>query len=181
MLDREVSGRERASSSTLVAPFRAWWDRSTFLGEVAVLFTVITVGNSVMMLTGLDEPKNGTFAYVHLLGRIAIIVVVVGLFHLGEARVWLHRWRDPARRPNRSPRGVAEAAVGTVLRHWVEGTARVFTTAVIAICLTSVAVAGVRPPAGGVGLYRSLLLLAAVLVPAMFLASGWWHRRRGQV
>jgi hypothetical protein len=178
VLDREVSGRERASPSTLIAPLRAWGHRSTFLGEVAVLFTVITVGNSVMMLTGLDEPKTGTFAYVHLLGRIAIVVVVVGLFHLGEARIRLHRWRDPAHRSTRAPRDVVEVAVGSVLRHWVEGTARVFTTAVVATCLTAVGVAGVRPPAGGVGLYRSLLLLAAFLLPAMFLASRCWHRRR---
>jgi hypothetical protein len=29
-----------------VARVRAWWDASTFLGEVALVFTLVTVGNS---------------------------------------------------------------------------------------------------------------------------------------
>jgi hypothetical protein len=57
-------------------------DASTYLGDVALLFTIVTVGNSAMMLTGLDEPKVGTFAYVHLLGRLGIIALLVGLFYL---------------------------------------------------------------------------------------------------
>jgi hypothetical protein len=73
---------ESAYVSNPVARVRAWWDASTYLGDVALLFTIVTVGNSAMMLTGLDEPKVGTFAYVHLLGRLGIIALLVGLFYL---------------------------------------------------------------------------------------------------
>ena len=72
--------------SNVAARGRGWWDASTFVGYVALLFFVVTVGNSVMILTGLDEPKTGSFAYLHLLGRIGIITVLVALFSLGEVR-----------------------------------------------------------------------------------------------
>jgi transposase, IS30 family len=87
------------NGSGLVVRVRRWWDASTYLGDVARLFTVVTVGNSVMMLTSLDEPKAGSFAYVHLLGRLGIIASLVGVFYLGELRERLTRWRDPTRHP----------------------------------------------------------------------------------
>jgi hypothetical protein len=71
------AGTVSAYRSDVVARLRAWWAKSTFFGDVALLFTIVTVGNSLMMLTGLDEPKNDTFAYVHLLGRLGIITGIV--------------------------------------------------------------------------------------------------------
>jgi hypothetical protein len=178
-----VSEGRAGAWSTLVARVRTWWDGSDFLGEVALWFTIITVGNSVMMVTGLDEPKTGSFAFVHLLGRFGIVVAVVGLFHLDEVGRWLrYRWDltrppgrpHPAGRPVRPER---RSVAGFFLAGWLEGTARVFTTVVVATCVVAVAVAGVRPPAGGVGLYRNLVLFAVLLVPAMHVASRRWHDR----
>jgi hypothetical protein len=165
-----------------VARVRAWWDQGSLLGEVALLFAIVTVGNSVMMVTGLDEPKSGSFAYVHLLGRFGIIVAVVGLFHLDEAGRRLRRWWDLARlpgRPDRSSRSVPESVVGFFLAGWLQGAARVFTATVVATCLVAVTAAEARPPAGGVGLYRNLVLFAVFLLPTMLVASRWWHHRAG--
>jgi hypothetical protein len=161
--------------SDVVARVRAWWDASTFLGEVALVFTLVTVGNSVMMLTGLDEPKTGSFAYVHLLGRLGVITFLVGLFYLDEIRGWFVRWRrhpphPGSDRPRRSMRSVVETLRGSVPRGGLDVFARVYTTVVAETCLIVVAVAEIRPPVGGRGLYRNLVLLALVLLPTMFAA-----------
>lgn len=182
---RGVSDHDRVSGPGRIARVRSWWDQSSFLGEVALLFALITVGNSVMMLTGLDEPKTGTFAYVHLLGRLGIVVVLVGLFHLDEAGDLMKRWRGLARRAartdrDRSRRPVGRAVAGFFLRGWVEGTARVFTTVVVAACLVAVAVSGIWPVAGGAGLYRALVLLAVLLVLVVFVAGRWWRQQEAE-
>lgn len=168
---------ESGDTSSLRARIRAWWAASTFLGDVALLFTVVTVGNSVMMLTGLDEPKDGTFAYVHLLGRFGIITVLVGLFSLDEARGWFARWRRQRRQPSRgdlrrhSTRSAFEAIRRSLLRRGFDGAARVFAAVVVASCALTVALAEIRTPAGGPGLYRNLVLFALILLPAMSLAA----------
>lgn len=175
---------ERTSWSDAVARGRAWWDASTFVGDVALLFFVVTVGNSVMMLTGLDEPKTGSFAYVHLLGRLGIITLVVALFHADDLSERGRRWwgwaRHPVRAhgPLRPPRTAVEGVVASVLRGGVEGSARVFTAVVTVTSLVTVAFAPVRPPAGGSGLYRNLVVFAAILLPVMLVASRSWRRRR---
>jgi uncharacterized membrane protein len=175
---------ESAYVSNPVARVRAWWDASTYLGDVALLFTIVTVGNSAMMLTGLDEPKVGTFAYVHLLGRLGIIALLVGLFYLREVHERLARWRQPKRhaghpdRPRRSPHTVLEAAIEFFFGGWINGTARVFTVLVATACALVLAAAGLRPPAGGVGLYRNLVLLVGMLLLVMLTATRWWQRRR---
>lgn len=182
------SGGASPDGSGLVARVRAWWDESSFLGDVALLFTIVTVGNSVMMLTGLDEPKIGSFAYLHLLGRLGIITVVVGVFYLGEFGTRLTRWWNRTRqaghlnRARPSPRTVLNAALGFFLGRWLEGTARVFTAVVVTVCVVVFALAGVRPPAGGPGLYRDLVLLAVVVLAVMLPATRWWqYRMRARV
>lgn len=178
------AGSVPSNSMGLVARARAWWDASTFLGDVALLFTIITVGNSIMMLTGLDEPKTGSFAYLHLLGRLGIIAVIVGLFSLDEFRErcthgrWASRPR-PVRTAAHGPlrRGL-ETVLGSGPRGGLEGTARVYTTVVAVICVVTVALADLRPPAGGRELYRNLVLLALLLLPVV-LISRWWQRRAG--
>jgi hypothetical protein len=166
----------------LAVRLQRWWDASTYLGDVALLFTVVTVGNSLMMLTDLDEPKTGSFAYVHLLGRLGIIAVLVGMCYLGEVRERLTRWRDPTQhtghpdRTRRSARAVLDAALGFFLSDWLDGTARVFTVLVAALCVFVLALAGLGPPAGGVGLYRNLVILVVILLPVMLTATRWSRR-----
>jgi hypothetical protein len=173
-----AAGSGRGSS--LLTPIQAWWEASTFPGDIALLFTIVTIGNSAMMLTGLDEPKSGTFAYVHLLGRFGIIVAVVGLFYLDEARAWFTHWHRQRRQPVQPShrdlrpgptRTVLEASRRALLRGGVEGTARVFTAVVVTTCVLMVALAAIRTPVGGAGLYRNLVLFALILLPVMTVAS----------
>lgn len=158
---------------------RAWWQTTTYLGDVALGFAVVTVANSVMMITGLDEPKTGTFAYVHLLSRLAIIAAVVAVFHLDDARAWLARRRarqEPGRH-RRSLASVGRGALDWLLAGWLEGTARVYTVAVVLVCLAVLALAEVHPPQAGHALYRNLVVLAVVLLPLMVLSHRWRQRR----
>lgn len=156
---------------------KAWWDSSTFLGDVALVFTAVTVVNSVMMLTGWDEPKTGTFAYVHLLGRLGIITVVVGLFYLEEFRDGLARWRRAARpHPHGGRRTAIDAVLEFATRAPVASMARVFTAVVAVTCVVTLALADVQHPTGGPGLYRNLVVLAALLLLAMVAFSRWWRR-----
>ena len=162
---------------------RVWWDQSPFLGDLAAVFAVVTVGNSVMMVTGLDQPKTGSFAYVHLLSRLGIILLIVGVFHLGDLGdrfgAWRHRARsagqpDPTRSASSS---VLDKVLGFFLGSWLEATARVFTVVVATVCVVVLALSGVRPPVGGAVLYRNLVLLAVVLMLVMLPATRWWRQR----
>jgi hypothetical protein len=161
-------------------------EAGSFLGDVALLFTIVTFGNSLMMLTGLDEPRTGAFAYLHLLGRLGVITIVVGLFSLDEVRGWLTRRRRQARHPEPldlrdAPRPALETVLRFTLRGGVHGTARAFTALVTATCVVTLALAGLRPPAGGRELYRNLVLLVVALAPVMLVASRRWpHRRSGR-
>ena len=136
-----------------------------------------------MMLTGLDEPKSGSFAYVHLLSRLGIITLVVGVFHLGDLGDRVDARRHRARLAGRTDptpsvsRSVRDGVLGFFLGGWPEGTARAFTVVVAAACVVVLALSGVRPPAGGVELYRNVVLLAVVLLVAMLPATRRWRQR----
>ena len=54
---------------------KTWDQQQGVLVHIAVLFTGITVVNSVMMITGIDNPKTGSFAYTHLLTRTGIVTL----------------------------------------------------------------------------------------------------------
>lgn len=157
---------------------RAWWNTSTFVEDVALAFMVITVVNSIMMLTGLDEPKTGTWAYWHLLSRLGIVAVVVGVFSFDELRERLRDWRRAAelwRWPRRRQRRtLTEVVLRAAIARPTISTALVFTTMVGAASVAAIASAalGIHEPAGGPGLYRSLVALAAVL--ALVVGAGWW-------
>ena len=59
----------------LVLRLKTWDQQQGLLVHIAILFTSITVINSVMMITGIDTPKTGSFAYTHLLTRTGIVTL----------------------------------------------------------------------------------------------------------
>jgi hypothetical protein len=180
------SGVTTARASQLAVRIRTWWEKRAFLGDVALAFTVITVVNSVMMLVGWDEPKDGSFAYTHLLGRLGLVATVIGLFYLGELREGVLAWRaDPARSASRR-RLSARASVPRILleavaRAPVDSMAIAFTAIVGLGCLATLGGVrvGVYAPAGGPSLYRALLVLAAMLLLLVAVVSQVSRRGRG--
>lgn len=66
----------------LFKKIHTWFNEGTVVEEVSNIFTFVTIINSYMMVAGWDQPKLGVFAYVHLLSRLAIIMVVIGLWEV---------------------------------------------------------------------------------------------------
>lgn len=116
-------------SSRVERRARRRWAEGSYLEDVAWAFTVVTVANSAMMLTGWDTPKSGTFAYVHLLSRLAIVTAIVALFHLDDIKNVFTRWSgvDERRGPTTVERdrggrsiGVLSRPMRQVNRRWIE-------------------------------------------------------------
>lgn len=169
------------SGSRLVRAAEQWWEESSYLEDVALVFAVITVVNSGMMVAGWDTPKTGTFAYTHLLSRLAIVAAVVTLFHLDDLQKHIkRRFRDRRRLPT-TDRDGREPAVELLLRQFPRAplgrAAAAFTVVTAVLCLVAITSSVFWEPRGGVVLYRALLVLAAIL--AVLVGSWtWWHRSR---
>lgn len=171
------------SSSRVVQRARRWWEQGSYLEDVAWGFTVVTVGNSAMMITGWDTPKSGTFAYVHLLSRLAIVAAVVALFHLDDIKRVFERRGDGAGRPGRptDERGRSGRSIGVLgrpMRHApFDRVVVAFTFVTGVLCVVAIASSVWREPEGGIVLYQALLGLAAMLA---VLVGGWarWHPSR---
>lgn len=64
-----------------------WFNQGSIIEEIEEIvevFSLVTIINSFMMLVGWDQPKTGVFAYIHLLTRLAIISVIIGLWRYKE-------------------------------------------------------------------------------------------------
>ncbi|TCK93337.1 hypothetical protein EDC19_1529 [Natranaerovirga hydrolytica] len=48
-----------------------------FITPISVLFTTVTIIHSLMVVSGIDSPKQGVFAYIHLLTRFVLIFLIV--------------------------------------------------------------------------------------------------------
>lgn len=170
-------------SSRIATRARHWWEDGSYLEDVAWVFTVVTVVNSAMMIAGWDTPKSGTFAYVHLLSRLAIVAAVVALFHLDDIKkVFERRSDDDGRRvtPTGERCGTGRSLGGLtrpMRRAPLDRVVVAFTLVTGALCVIAIASSVFWEPTGGVVLYQVLLGLAATLaVPVGGWA--WWHRSR---
>jgi hypothetical protein len=155
----------------------------SYLGTIAWAFCVVTVANSAMMLTGLDTAKTGTFAYVHLLSRLGIIALVVGVIDVDDVRDDLRRLRH--RRAHRAGRPAHRDGMGDLFGRLLERAAQApgdavvaaFTVVTVLWCLVAIAMSPWSTPRGDVELYRGLLILFAVSSLVVWVWA-WWHPRR---
>lgn len=122
--------------------------------EISEAFTIITVINSYMMISGMDKPKIGQFAYVHLLIRLAIITVVLAiwedesLFQAIKSRI--------VKLKNLNKINIKEI-YKNVLKNKFGSICTIFMLTTVIICL--VMIFGVNTPKGGAELYYNLILL----------------------
>ncbi|UNC92045.1 hypothetical protein [Candidatus Contubernalis alkaliaceticus] len=63
---------------------KKYFEKVTPCETVGIFFALLTVINSIMMLAGADVPKEGVFAYVHLMSRLGIITLIVTLISFRE-------------------------------------------------------------------------------------------------
>lgn len=186
MTNDRMRDAERQGSAWAGGPVRrarGWWQESSYLEDVALVFTAITVVSSGMMVTGWDTPKTGTFAYTHLLSRLAIVASVVALFHLDGFREQIERWRhgDSRRWLGTIDRGrgrnVVEPRIRRIAQAPLEWAAAAFTAVTGVLCLVALASSVWQEPRGGVAVYQALLALAATLAILVGCWT-WWHRSR---
>lgn len=148
---------------------RRWFSDRTYLTSVFWAFGIITVANSVMMLTGWDTPKSGTFAYVHLLSRLGIITIVVAVIDFDDLRDDLRRRaeRRTLRTTPRTDRSPASHALALLRRRVARAPAdtavATFTVVTATVSLVAVAVSPWWPLEGRIVVYQGLLVLATVL------------------
>ncbi|RMA42953.1 hypothetical protein [Rhodophyticola porphyridii] len=139
------------------------------LGEICTAFAIVTVINSVMMIVGLDTPKQGQFAYVHLLIRLAIISLIFALWDWESTISDLRRYAADLRQP-RCPS--FQRVCRFILSDTFDASCMIFTPVVILICV--ITILGVSEPTGGPGFYLALVLLYGliwILIVALMLVD----------
>ena len=150
-----------------------WFIERNIVEDVAIAFTFITIINSFMMVVGWDQPKEDAFAYVHLIARLAIIIVVIGVWEyeviLGEIRAWFKR--DKTSNGLRNGKQIKPKMTKMTSRSCVSLVSIVFTAATILISIVNILFLRIIEPAGGEELYRNLLFLFGLILTGVLAFS----------
>lgn len=160
---------------------RFLWRRSdgnpvrTYVTSVCLVFTGITIVNSIMMLTGTDTPKTGPFAYAHILIRLGIVSVT--------AAIWMGRdlWNALVRQGLKEvPRGQGDSPASSPGLMSVREFSVWYTGLVAVLCLLALLPRGPLSPEGGRTFYL-ILLLAGIPAALFVLGNRTLIRREGNL
>ena len=133
----------------VIRALKRFFTEKNAVGGVSDAFSVVTVINSFMMLTGLDTPKEGRFAYVHLLMRLGILTGIWVVFDFSYTIASTKELLRDLR-----------AGIGRYIRHNVyDAISITYTSLVVLLCVACST--GLFPLQGGRVLYQGLLLLFA--------------------
>ncbi len=135
---------------------KSWYEHSGIGINIAIGFTALTVMNSVMMLTGYDVPKTGAFAYLHLLTRLSIFIMVVGI-------VMYKKLIDQIKNLS-----IKRSFVDFIKMHWLLKSTVVFTMLTTFICILMLTVSLFMSVQSGPTFYLLLLVMYAVIVFTTF-------------
>lgn len=141
--------RKKTSKSIKEAP----------LDSICEVFLVITVLNSLMMLTGIDTPKEGTFAYIHMMTRLFIISGIIVIFMWKEVMGGLKIFNFN----NKFKYFYREAH-----KNIFKSVAIMFTFITAVYCLIMIAFQSIINPGGGSFFYQSLLGILVFVTIGMF-------------
>lgn len=146
-----------------------WYQSLGIIDNIVIVFTLITVINSIMMVTGIDTPKTGTFTYIHLLVRFTIITLIVCVWMIKDVITTFKSWRHPD----------ASTPPVSSLKQWVVkckgsvflSSAALYTGITTFMCLVMIVLSPVLNPQGGVNVYEALIGLYGVLVVVSMLGK----------
>ena len=143
----------------------AWHKQTGAFVNFALIFTLITVANSVMMITDLDTPKTGAFAYGHLLVRTLIVLLAVAIWmHKEIYRAFkafkAHFGKEPALQKEERKTFFRRIKC-TLFTRPLTASAAMFTTITVLGCLVVVVFSPFLNVQGGERLYASLVMLFA--------------------
>ena len=131
----------------LISALKRFFSEKNAVAGVSDAFLIITVINSFMMVIGLDTPKEGRFAYVHLLIRLGIITGIWVVFYFSYTIASTKAFFRDLR-----------AGLGSYIRHNVyDAIAITYTSSVVLLCV--IGSTGLFHLQGGRALYQGLLLL----------------------
>lgn len=149
-------------------PFRApkvinalkrFFSEKNAIAGISDAFLIVTVINSFMMVNGLDTPKEGQFAYIHLLIRLGIISGIWFAFDFSYTITSTKAFVRELR-----------AGIGRYIRHNVyDAIAITYTSAIVLLCI--VGSTGLFPLQGGRVLYQGLLWLLPVVCTGILVTK----------
>ena len=132
---------------TMIRALKRFFTEKNAVAGVSDAFLIITVVNSFMMVTGLDTPKEGRFAYVHLLIRLGILTGIWVVFDFSYTIASTKEFFRDLR-----------LGLSWYIRHNVyDAIAITYTSLVVLLCIAGST--GLFPLHGGHAFYRRLLLL----------------------
>ena len=138
-------------ASKVIRALKRFFSEQNAVAGVADAFLIVTVANSFMMVTGLDTPKEGQFAYIHLLLRLGLLIGIWAMFDFSYTV-----------ESTKAFFGDLQAGLGRYIRHNVyDAIAITYTSAIVLLCI--VGAPGLFPLHGGRPLYQSLLWLFPVV------------------
>ena len=138
-------------ASKVLSALKRFFSEKNAVAGVADAFMIVTVANSFMMVNGLDTPKEGQFAYIHLLLRLGLLTGIWAMFDFSYTV-----------ESTKAFFGDLQAGLGRYIRHNVyDAIAITYTSAIVLLCIAGAT--GLFPLDGGRPLYQSLLWLFPVV------------------
>ena len=138
-------------ASKVLSALKRFFSEKNAVAGVADAFMIVTVANSFMMVNGLDTPKEGQFAYIHLLLRLGLLIGIWAMFDFSYTV-----------ESTKAFFGDLQAGLGRYIRHNVyDAIAITYTSAIVLLCIAGAT--GLFPLDGGRPLYQSLLWLFPVV------------------
>ena len=135
----------------VISAIKHFFSEKNAIAGISDAFLIVTVINSFMMVNGLDTPKEGWFAYVHLLIRLGIITGIWVAFDFSYTVTSTKAFVRELR-----------AGIGQYIRHNVyDAIAITYTSSVVLLCVAGST--GLFPLHGGRALYQGLLWLFPIV------------------
>ena len=145
----------------------AWHKETSVLIHIAIGFTFITVLNNIMMVTDIDTPKTGTFAYAHLLVRTLIVTIAVVIWMYKDVLNAFSSLQSYRKETKENPVQLRKYSwmrlKNQVTHNPIIHSMTLFALITIVGCIVMVLFSPLIKPQGGYNLYASLLVLYAIV------------------
>jgi len=146
-----------AKKMSLVKAFKIiseWWENETPIEAICESFTIVTAINSMMMIMGYDTPKEGVFAYIHMMSRLFIISSIV--------IIWM--WKDVIQWAKKIEfKNNLRVFYQELHKHIYGSISKLFTIITVAYCIFMIVLYRVIDSAGGMVFYQILMVILAVI------------------
>ncbi|MCD5414003.1 MAG: hypothetical protein LR001_03230 [Clostridiales bacterium] len=144
--------------------YRWFADEESVFAEICGVFALITFANSYMMVSGMDTPKVGRFAYTHLLIRLKIIFI---FFLIWDYKAILSEIKRHMKKLKGLPNIKFKNIYKNVLKNRFNSICITYTSTIVIFCI--IMIFRVCEPRGGAGLYFNLILLFTFITITILL------------